>query len=264
MSANRKKLPVMKRRYWLAALVAMGLLVVYIFLSALWPDCKYFAQVVHALSGFAAVAAGIIALGVADRPLLPIEIISHDPYLGQEDNDRAVRYVKAGAAQQDPEERVIPAKWLKPYRGYPDHFTSFRVYFAFTNDTGRPLKKPVITLRVPKDRRHPAVPGDGKYWLSLNNTLTPISAESGNLAMGSRIVLWNQALPYWHDGERLEDVYVRMVLDNGKSDRWEAFRVIVSVDSENARGWSKNLKVDPRGLLQGTPWQHMLQSATGI
>ena len=59
-------------------------------------------------------------------------------------------------------------------------------------------------------------------------------------------ILSNSNLPYWNSGEEIT-IWIRMVLDDSKL---EPFDVEVSVNCENAEGFTKRIKINPKDLLK--------------
>lgn len=222
----------MKARY----IVIMILLVlaavafeVLVFVSPLGGDTRL-GRAIEAAVVFVALLAAVIALSAADPRARRVEV-TIEPSVDED---------HVGTHPKD----ELPPDLAKPYENLPDPVKSHRVRFRITNVSGFTLERPVLTFRLPLQKQHPHKQGRS-YGLTFRSNLFNSQRELRVLEFADTRILSNSNLPYWNHGDDIT-IWIRMVLDAGGLD---PFTVEVSVNSENAGGVTKKVKIEPARLL---------------
>ena len=179
---------------------------------------------------FAALSAGVIALGVADKPPRFIKF------------EVETEIDKQNIEPYNPEK--LPNELKKHYAN--DTFYSYRVYFKIKNKSKFTLKKPVITFRLPTDLTHPRKISSNRWIRDYRSNFFNAQIDLRTLQYGNTIVLSNNILPYLNDNQELP-IWIRMCLmDNDMKPR----QVYVDLNCENAEGATKEARIIPNRLLR--------------
>lgn len=179
---------------------------------------------------FAALMAGIIALGVGDKPL------------------RFVKFTVKVEVDRQKVEEYNPADLPNELKRDSDDnpFHSYRVYFKIRNQSGFTLKRPVITFRLPTDLTHPHKTRDDKWIPYYRSNLYNVQIDLRSFQYEDTIVLSNTILPYLNEDQELP-IWIRMCL---LKDDTKCRDVYVDVNCDNAEGATKKVKIIPRELLE--------------
>jgi len=180
-----------------------------------------------------AILAAVIALSSADPKKKKVEVVIAPPYIEEErtyEKDDLTHELKV---------------W---YKDLPDPIRSHQVHFKITNQSDLTLMRPILTFRIPVDKKHPnkREKDEKWHWQSFNSNLYNSTQELKILEFADTSILSNSNLPYWNYGEDLT-FWIRMVIDDGKLG---PFDVVVSVNCENAGGFMKRIKIIPKDLLK--------------
>ncbi len=179
---------------------------------------------------FVALLAAVIALSAADPPRRKVTAAIDKPLLTGEENHHHDKMT------EDLKELC---------KALPDPVRSHRVHFAVTNTCGFTWAKPVLSFRIPIDRKHPEGKDKEKLsGLTFNSNLYNSQKELRILEVADACIISNSNVPYWNPGEKIT-FWIRMVVDNGRP---EPFNVYVSVNCDNADGITEALTVDPHNL----------------
>jgi len=182
---------------------------------------------------FVALLAALIALSAAEPKRRKVTAAIDEPLLTNEENYHHDKMT---------EDLTELCKAL------PDPVRSHRVHFAVTNMSGFTWAKPVLSFRIPIDRKHPAGKDKGKLSdLTFNSNLYNSQKELCILEVADACIISNSNVPYWNPGEKIT-FWIRMVVDNGKR---EPFNVYVSVNCDNTDGITQTVTLDPHNLLKG-------------
>jgi hypothetical protein len=190
---------------------------------------------------FAALAAAVIALGVADPPEKKVQIDVCEPRINSK--DIGVPYTLD----------EIPEDVRGDYRNYPTEFHSYRVYLRLINKSRFELKRPVLWIDAPANRRQPTDPEKRNWSPYLNNDCQTMSTEVltyekedvWSYNENARYVIICKLAVDWHRDDH-RSFYVRLVLDNPPR---QPFDVKIAVTCENAEGILKKITIDPKKLL---------------
>lgn len=189
-------------------------------------------KAIQSVGIFVALLAAVIALSSADTKKKKVEVIIAQPYIEEEKTYERERMI---------DELNI---W---YKHFPTPIRSHQVHFKITNKSDLTLTRPTLTFRIPVDKKHPNKFPKEKTWSrrSFNSNLYNSTQELRIFEFADTSILSNSNLPYWNSEEEIT-IWIRMVLDDGKL---EPFDVEVSVNCENAEGFTKRIKINPKDLL---------------
>lgn len=179
---------------------------------------------------FAALAAGIIAIGIADKPLRFVEFTVKT----EVDKENIVTYKPAD----------LPNELKRGNGNNPFH--SYRVYFKIKNKSKFTLKSPVTTFRLPTDFTPPHKKKDNTWVLSYRSNIYNVQRELRYLAYEDTIVLSNIMLPFLNSEQELP-IWIRMCLS--KDDTKPRY-VYVDLNCDNAEGATIKIKVIPQTFLK--------------
>lgn len=219
----------MKIKYFITAAILLLLALVFEYFIINSP-CGLDPRIGNAIQSaavFVALLAAVIALSAADPMAKKIDVKIKEDI----DTNHIGFYYKAD----------LPEDLQTKYKSLSDPITSHRVQFKITNTSGFTLNKPTLTFRLPLDKRHPYKRGD-QYVLAFNSNLYNSQTELRSLEFADTWLLSNSNLPFWNKEEDIT-IWIRMLIDDGKC---EPFRVTVSVNSENAEGFTKQVQIDPK------------------
>jgi len=188
-------------------------------------------KAIQSVGIFVALLAAVIALSAADpkRRKLKIDIV--------QSLDKEQTYSKD----------EMSTDLREFYKDFPDPVESHRVQFKMTNVSGIDLVKPTLTFRLPMEKQHPNKVEKEKTWSrrSFNSNLYNWRLALRILEFADTSILSNSNLPYWNSREDIT-IWIRMVLDASKP---EPFNVEISVNCENADGFTQKIIISPKDLL---------------
>jgi hypothetical protein len=185
------------------------------------------------ISSLAALLAVTIALSNSDPHKRKVSI-DIQPYITTETDNWRVLY----------KEEELTEEQKEFYSLCPKPITSYRVQYRMTNKSGSILKNPVVTFWLPLSKRAPA--GQGDKMLGYRSNAFNSTIDLRILEMVDGVMISNSNLPYWPNGKDIT-MWFRMVLENGGR---SPFPVEVSVNADNADGWSRTIAVEPETLLR--------------
>ena len=221
----------MKRKYYLFLIVLFSILAILIVVLKGYLELSNWITASATLgASFAALATGVIALGVADKPL------------------RFVKFtVKTEVDPQNIEE-YNPADLPDELKRGSDNnlFHSYRVYFKIKNQSGFTLKRPVITFRLPTDLTPPHKTNDDKWILSYRSNLYNVQVDLRSFQYEDTIVLSNTIVPYLNDDQE-HPIWIRMCL---LKDDTKCRSVHIDVNCDNAEGATEEVKIIAKKLLE--------------
>lgn len=217
--------------HYAASLAVLGcLLVVLVVACYTVSETSRLGNAIQAAIAVAAAATAVLALAVADRPSRRVQIDVRPP--------QGVGLKKRYYRDQ------IPPQHVGAFALYPHVFHSRRVYFTLINNSGFDLKSAVVTMEVPKSRRHPAKPPED-WFPSLNNTLMPMGPDHWVSEDDEWVIITGRTVYDWLDGHERE-FYVRMTLDN---DDLREFPIFIYVTCDNAQGFHQKEPMSPLVLM---------------
>lgn len=246
-----------KRRYKvilslliLAALLSLGIP----FLTPLGEDPRL-ENAIQVAAVFVALGAAVVALAASDPKRESVNV--------------RIRHSLAGADITEYAKTELPHGLHDVYRHLPDRFTSARVEFKMSNLSPFTLERPTFTFRLPKEKAHPIARVFASAGPDTRNSQAP-SESTHPMVLGTKIystgfhsnlfnpdqaparlefedtyVLSNSVLPFWNRGEQVT-IWIRMIVDDG---RREPFAVKVSVNCDNAGGFTEEVVIDPGRLM---------------
>lgn len=221
----------MKREYHLFLIgLFLGLAALVVFLKGYLEFSNWITTSATLAVAFVALGTGVIALGVADKPLCFVKFTVEMKL----DDQHKEKYNPAD----------LPSELRREFGNNP--FYSYRVYFKIKNQSNFTLKHPVITLRLPRDLRHPRRIDNNKWILDYRSNFYNVRIDLRSLQYEDTIVLSNAILPYLNDGQELP-IWIRMCL---LKDDTKCRPVHVDVNCDNAEGATKEVKIIPRELLE--------------
>ena len=191
-------------------------------------------KAIQSVGIFTALLAAIIALSSVDPKKKKIEVAIAQLYIEKESTYERERFT---------DDLKV---W---YQDFPDPIRSHQVHFKIKNKSDQTMTRPTLTFRIPVEKKHPNKLPTEKTWSrrSFNSNLYNSTQELRIFEFADTSILSNSNLPYWNSEEEIT-IWIRMVLDDGKL---EPFNVEVSVNCENAEGFSKRIKIIPKDLLKG-------------
>jgi len=208
----------------------------------------------------AALLAAIIALSTTHPPEDKVKVHICEPYIDKTFSRWKVRYhdkawtEDQGQSKPDANEHVKEINFTKDQKDFyekcPQPIRSYVVHFRMTNKSGFCLNRPVVTLWVPVEKQTPLEKRGGQDALfEIRSNLYNSGADLKVLAMAQEVMVSNSNLPYWPD-EKDMTIWIRMVIKNRrrKSDKDE-FDVQVSVNCENADGFTDTIHINPKELI---------------
>jgi hypothetical protein len=229
----------MRPRYRIILLIVLGgavTVIVLSYLSLLGCDSQA-VRLIQILTGLAIATAAIVALSNTDPSVRKINA-QVKPYIAPQDTGKET-YHKAELSDE----------LKKFYAKFPDPFDSYKVQFEITNNSDFDWVKPVATFWLPvgkqapdKDNRSNPEYAIRQYRSNTFNTKIDLKM----LEMVDGVIISNSNLPYWKQKKHIT-IWLRMVLQNEES---EPFDVEVSVDCEDADGYTQPLRIDPKKLLK--------------
>lgn len=198
--------------------------------------CKPFGEkspvevIIQGLAVFVAVGLGIIALHSSD---LPRKSVSAN-----------INYSFGEVTEKT--EADLPSEAVTKFKkkGISFPYSHCKLIFNITNNSGFTLKNPTVTVCLPINRRNP-FEFDNNFWdLSFNSNLfEPIIYSRENIKKfesGDRMYISSNILNYLQNGASLE-VWVRLIPGDNP------FTVLVSLDCDNAEGFSEEIDINPEG-----------------
>ena len=198
--------------------------------------CKPFGEkssvevIIQGLGVFVAIGLGIIALHSSD---LPRKSVSAN-----------INYSFGEVTEKT--EADLPSEAVTKFKkkGIKFPYSHCKLIFNITNNSGFTLKNPTVTVCLPINRRH-LFEFDNNVWdLSFNSNLfEPITYSRENIKTfesGDRMYISSNILNYLQNDASLE-VWVRLIPGDSP------FTVLVSLDCDNAEGFSKEIDVNPKG-----------------
>lgn len=226
-----------KKRYWILvlALITFATLFVYLIIASPLGAHSRLSETIQTLGIFAALLAAAIALAAADPKKKSVKV----------NITLSVNERNMGTYQWD----ELSDDLKKYYEDFPRPLRSHRVQFNVVNDSGYTLEKPTLTFRLPIRKQHPYKEREPTQLCkkrSFNSNLFNSQEELRLLEFADTLILSNTNLPYWNDQDEIT-IWIRMILDDGKLD---PFNVDVSVNSANADGITKKVKIDPKRLVR--------------
>lgn len=190
---------------------------------------------VKLLSGFAVIAAVVVALAVADRKKESVEMSIEEPYIIDEEKEEYKEGELGGSVKAC-------------YKKFP--VTSYRVHFKMKNISGFDLKNPVFTFnKLPIEKQRPYSETGNKSYSTRCFSFSIVRTDKKPhflVVDGKYHLISIDGLPYWNNGSEI-DHWIRMVLDSGGL---EQFDVEVSVNCENADGQTQKVTIRPEELLK--------------
>jgi len=200
------------------------------FFSKQTDQLEYFVKL---LSGFAVIATAIVALAIADRKKESVKISIETPYIINEEK---------GEYKKDELDNNVKAY----YKVFP--VTSYRVHFKMKNISGFDLKNPVFTFnKLPIEKQCPYHEKKDNLYSTRRFTFSIVRPDRKPhfLEVDKKYLISLDGLPYWNKDNEI-DLWIRMVI-NAED---EEFKVDVSVNCENADGWSEEVTIKPKELLK--------------
>jgi len=177
----------------------------------------------------AALAAGIIALGIANKSP---HIVKFTVKM-EVDKQNIQKYNPAD----------LPDELRKGSGNKPFH--SYRVYFKIKNQSKFTLKRPVITFRLPADLTHPDKNDKGNWISCFHSNFFNVRIDLRSFQYEETIVLSNTILPYLNDDQELP-IWIRMCLmEDDKKPR----HVYIDLNCDNAEGETKEVIIIPKKFL---------------
>ena len=227
----------MKRKY-VVLLVVFGIFAFLFEVLVFWSPFGEHPRLANAIQSagmFVALLAAIIGLSAADRRRKRIK----------------VRISRDLESRREHHHKDMDASLEHEFFHYPDPVVSWQVHFNIVNESGFTLEKPVVTFRVPNQKKHPHRSRDDEPWSrrTLNSNLYNSRDELRTLEFADTSLISNSNLAYWNPGEVVA-LWIRMVLDDGQDD---AFDVSVSVNCLNADGYTQRVVIDPKKLVTSLP-----------
>lgn len=193
---------------------------------------------------FVALLAAVIALSAVDPKRYKVDVAIASPFIKEE-------------STYEMEKMTDELKgW---YKDFKNPIRSHQVHFKIINKSDLTLTRPTLTFRIPVNKKHPNKFPDEKNWSrrSFNSNLYNSTQELRIFEFADTSILSNSNLPYWNSEEEIT-IWIRMVLDDGKL---EPFNVEVSVNCENAEGFSKRIKINPKDLLESIDSSQLSEKA---
>lgn len=230
----------MKTKYKIiiiALIVAAFVLAVLSYLSRLGSDSQA-ERLIYILTALAIAVTAVIALSSTDVPKKQVKA-SIKPYITRNIENWKIPYEKEKLTNE------VKDFFVK----CPEPITSHKVQFKITNTSGFDWVNPVVTFWLPVAKRHPQKKEEhDKIYstLSYNSNTYNTPTDVRKLDMVDGIIISNRNLPYWKQGKHLT-IWIKMVLENVSSD---PFYVDVSVDCENAEGFTKPVEIRPKELIE--------------
>jgi hypothetical protein len=207
----------------LAIILAGAWFVSYLFASPLGPDQRM-GNAIQAGAVFAALIVAVIAVAGTDPKTRRVNI-AITPSIALEE---VGTHVKA----------ELPPPLRTAFSHLPERFSSYRVYFKMTNDSGFSLSEPCIAFRLPIAKRHPHQI-HGNYMATFNSNLFNSQEHLRALEFGDTQIISNSNVPYWNEKEELT-IWIRMAL--GEAD-FAPFEVTISINCQNAEGITKKVEI---------------------
>jgi len=251
----------MKTKYKLIIFVIIVLLVGALLVVSFYPREICFLQrlsknATAVVPSLAALLAAFIALSATDPRKDKVKVHIHKPYIDTTFSKWQVRYHHRGRGTNDANDASQDKEYVQEieftndqedfYKNCPRPIKSYVVQFKITNKSRICLNRPVVTFWVPAEKQTPGEKGTFELRSNLYNS----QADLRILQMAREVMISNSNLPYWPD-ERDMTIWIRIVLENkrNKGDP-DDFEVQVSINSENAIGFTEKVKLDPKELLK--------------
>jgi len=184
------------------------------------------AHVLQIASVGVALLTAIVAIGVSDPPKKPVR-------------------VKIEVSSRDAEDRKaskekVHYKLDEPTEQHHTPGETHQVNFKITNCSGFDLEDPVLTFRLPQDKRY----RHNEFGLTFTSNLFNSQQDLRLLEFEETLVLSNSNLPYWNQ-DASYTIWIRMAFDAGTP----PFKVEICVNSANAKGTTEKVYIDPKKLL---------------
>ena len=181
-------------------------------------------NIIQTSAVFVALIAAIIALSTADPRQKPVSV-----NINLFKQNRLKNYSK----------ETLPQHFLRLYADFPDPFHSQRIHFVMKNTSGFTLIKPTLTFRLPNNRQQPEKTPE-EWTTTFNSNLFNSRADMRQLEFNDTVIISNSNLPYWNNLDSIT-IWIRMITDSIAT---HPFFVEVSINSQNAQGITKTIKID--------------------
>ena len=181
-------------------------------------------NIIQTSAVFVALIAAIIALSTADPRQKPVSV-----NINLFKQNRLKNYSK----------ETLPQHFLRLYADFPDPFHSQRIHFVMKNTSGFTLIKPTLTFRLPNNRQQPEKTPE-EWTTTFNSNLFNSRADMRQLEFNDTVIISNSNLPYWNNLDSIT-IWIRMITDSIAT---HPFLVVVSINSQNAQGITKTIKID--------------------
>lgn len=215
------------------------------------------ASLIEILTGLAIAVTAVIALSNADLPKEKVKV-DIQTYITKDTENWQETY----------EKKDLKPDLCKFFTNCRDPIKSYKVQFEIKNISNFDWVKPVITFRLPTDRQAPDTEEKKIIIQCHNGQVKPVPSDEGNhkytirryhsnafnplaggqvLEMVDGVVMSTTNLPHWPKDWSMT-IWIRMVLDLENTIS-EKFDVQISLDSENAKGFTRTSTIDPKNLL---------------
>lgn len=250
----------MKEIYWkiIFCIVSVAIsLTILSYLSLLGCDSQA-VRLIEILTGLAIAVTAVIALSNADLPKEKVKV-DIQTYITKDTEDYELTY----------EKKDLKPDLCKFFTNCRYPIKSYKVQFEIKNISNFDWVKPVITFRLPTDRKAPDTEEKKIIIQYHNGQLKPVPLEEGNykyttrqyhsnafnplaggqlLEMVDGVIMSTTNLPHWPK-DWCMTIWIRIVLDC-ENKMSEKFDVQISLDSENAKGYTRKFTIDPKDLLR--------------
>lgn len=186
-------------------------------------------NIIQVAAVFVALIASVIALSTVDPKNKQADAIIKESLEGKESIQKS----------------EMSDDLIEAYKDFPDPVISHRVQFTIKNISGFTLKKPTFTFRFPIEKKHPhKQKGQAKYSVRTFNSNLYNSAQELRMLEFADTCLITNSIPYFNNNEDVT-LWIRMVLHKNM----KPFSVEVSINCENAEGFTKKVEIQPKRLI---------------
>ncbi|MBN2272654.1 MAG: hypothetical protein JXN61_18720 [Sedimentisphaerales bacterium] len=235
-----------------AMIMGAGILIFLSYHSLLGCDSQA-ERLIQILTGLAVAITALVAVSVADPKKDRVQAVVTKPYVIPNIKNWKETYPK----------NELTGMAAEFFANFADPITSYKVQFKIENTSSFDWANPIVTFWLPPEKQHPQKKekeeGNTYSELSYNSSIYNVQGDVRKFEMVGAVVISNRNLPYWKQGKHLT-FWIKMTLSGEDSNPVD---IEVSVDCDNADGYTKTVALNPKELLEGVEPEETLGETQG-
>jgi len=205
-------------------------------------DWPYLEKIIQGVGMFLAAFTATIALAVADRKKEKIKVeIIKEPSIKNFDRGVPIDNQKFTSISDISEDKI-----KERYKNFNQPIKFYIVEFELINKSNFDWKNPTFTYETPINQRYLDPQGENRWVEHLPHTnYHNISSENYYYISGDNDIFSSIKLPYINKRTGLK-IWFTLFLDT----TMEEFTINISINCENAEGITKEIKINPKKLIE--------------